>query len=369
MVSINIFFHSYIELIFHSLPKSARQINQEQAQKQQQNIENNYPENSNLQSSDYYNNLQQQVSSIEQMSAAIDRIQINPQTSNTSRTRNNRSNNRRNRETPTDRRNNTTAQYSHYTHAHVEEISELTAANRRQKNEANRPRNQRRRNKNNNNDKTKNDDPIQKNNFEPKNNPEAKIPAEQLNSMKQKISEINSISPENLSQTDKLIKELHRQKYECLICYNNIKHHQAIWTCQTCYAMFHIFCIKKWAKNSLDQQANQNLAPSELPKWRCPGCQTETTQEPPKTYYCFCGKHKDPVHILGAIPHSCGQICGKKSKYCEHTCNNLCHPGQCPDCENYTIQTCPCDEANTRQIKCKNSINSIFKLQGGQSPV
>ena len=190
------------------------------------------------------------------------------------------------------------------------------------------------------------------NNRKSSNEPKEPHDPESIEKMKLKLKEISSISPENLNQMDKLISNLSKQNYECLICMNNVKHHQAIWGCQTCYAIFHIFCIKKWAKNSLEQQANTQT-PSELPKWRCPGCQTETATEPPNTYSCFCGKHKDPVHVLGAIPHSCGQICGKKSRICEHNCSSLCHPGPCPDCENYTTQTCPCDEENKRQVKCK----------------
>ena len=204
MVSIFNFFDPGV----YSLPKSARQINQEQEER------NNH-----------------RISSIEQMSNAIDRIQLNQPAPESSSSRNSRRQQRRNPQSSQNQsqnreqnhRSHTTqfsiippqAQYSHYTHSHVEEISAITAANRRQKNEVNRPRNHAKNRRNNrknreNTDQSKGDhQDVSK-----------QLCEESIKNMKDKLVEINHISPENLTQMDRLIQNLSKQNYSAFI-YNS----------------------------------------------------------------------------------------------------------------------------------------------------
>lgn len=51
-------------------------------------------------------------------------------------------------------------------------------------------------------------------------------------------------------------------------------------------------------------------------------------------YYCFCGKIKNVISENYLLPHSCGEMCGKKrGTNCMHGCELLCHPGVCPPCK------------------------------------
>lgn len=61
-----------------------------------------------------------------------------------------------------------------------------------------------------------------------------------------------------------------------------------------------------------------------------PKCRFEYSQSQcPTRYYCFCGKQPDPKCDPWLVPHSCGNVCGRKlSPDCGHTCLLLCHPGK-----------------------------------------
>ncbi len=43
--------------------------------------------------------------------------------------------------------------------------------------------------------------------------------------------------------TDQLIEE----SYECMVCCDRIRSSQPLWSCQNCYHLFHLKCIKQWA--------------------------------------------------------------------------------------------------------------------------
>lgn len=39
--------------------------------------------------------------------------------------------------------------------------------------------------------------------------------------------------------------------YECMVCVDRLGRKAQTWTCRHCYHLFHIGCIKKWRKSSL----------------------------------------------------------------------------------------------------------------------
>jgi len=123
----------------------------------------------------------------------------------------------------------------------------------------------------------------------------------------------------------KLTTELSSATYECMVCVDKIRQDASVWSCRTCYAVFHLRCIREWAQRS-QTDANQNT-------WRCPGCQGRQTDVPTE-YRCFCGKTKDPLRSGYFAPHSCGDICGRlrEGTSCPHRCTIPCHPGPCPPC-------------------------------------
>jgi len=142
----------------------------------------------------------------------------------------------------------------------------------------------------------------------------------------------------------KLTEQCLRGTSECFICLDKVRQHQATWDCTNCYQIFHLGCIKKWAKSASVEQG-----------WRCPGCQT-VIETLPRDYKCFCRKVVNPEWNRndGTVPHSCGEVCGKplSSGACPHTCLDLCHPGPCDTCSATVNKTCPCG-GTSKRVKCE----------------
>ena len=125
--------------------------------------------------------------------------------------------------------------------------------------------------------------------------------------------------------------------YECPICTSEIGRNSKVWSCKTCWTVFHLTCIKKWSTNegsTMAQQRDQDGEFASPRQWRCPGCNLPKDVLP-STYTCWCEKELDPRPISGLPPHSCGQTCGKQRilpKKCPHPCELLCHAGPCAPC-------------------------------------
>lgn len=159
----------------------------------------------------------------------------------------------------------------------------------------------------------------------------------------------------NLPQLVQEIQEkLVKGTVECMICYDMVGRNAAIWSCSSCYSIFHLHCIKKWARapTSIDMSAEKNQGFN----WRCPGCQSVQLMALKEIQYvCFCKKRSDPPSDLYLTPHSCGEPCGKplerevltagnsEENICPHVCVLQCHPGPCPPCKAFAPpRSCPC---------------------------
>ena len=141
--------------------------------------------------------------------------------------------------------------------------------------------------------------------------------------------------------------------YECPICTSEVGRHSKVWSCKTCWTVFHLSCITKWSTNegaAMAQQSNQNGNIPSVRQWRCPGCNLPKDVLP-SLYVCWCEKEFDPRSISGLPPHSCGQTCGKHRilpKKCLHPCELLCHAGPCPPCTHMgPVQSCYCGKKST----------------------
>ncbi|XP_048562308.1 NF-X1-type zinc finger protein NFXL2 isoform X2 [Triticum urartu] len=122
-----------------------------------------------------------------------------------------------------------------------------------------------------------------------------------------------------------------RRSPPCLICLDPIRPSDPVWSCSaSCFALLHLPCIQSWAHQSA------SAAPS--PTWGCPKCRVAYPKsQTPTSYHCFCSKTEDPPADPWILPHSCGDVCGRRlnsnpDSGCEHTCLLLCHPGPCPPC-------------------------------------
>ncbi|KAG2388694.1 hypothetical protein C9374_000133 [Naegleria lovaniensis] len=150
-----------------------------------------------------------------------------------------------------------------------------------------------------------------------------------------------------LSLHDRLIYELTKQTYTCLICRDTIARHHATWYCQDCFGVFHLNCVQRWVKEKIEDE--------DRTYWKCPACQSSLISAIPTEYKCFCGKMTNPkASNLEIIPHSCGEICGKIHKPCSHPCTELCHPGPCHECQLQRDLTCHCGKEHYYRVKCND---------------
>uniref|UniRef100_A0A3Q3W143 Transcriptional repressor NF-X1 n=1 Tax=Mola mola TaxID=94237 RepID=A0A3Q3W143_MOLML len=147
-------------------------------------------------------------------------------------------------------------------------------------------------------------------------------------------------------ETRCLIEQLSEEKYECMVCCDVIRLMAPVWSCQSCFHVFHLNCIKKWARSPASQADDSGEG------WRCPACQNVALKGP-TSYTCFCAKVTNPEWQRSEIPHSCGNLCGKKRSGvdCVHPCNILCHPGPCPQCPAFVTKSCICGKTS-QPMRC-----------------
>ncbi|XP_008649308.1 NF-X1-type zinc finger protein NFXL1 [Zea mays] len=153
--------------------------------------------------------------------------------------------------------------------------------------------------------------------------------------------------------------KLSRGAVECMICYEMVRRSAAIWSCGSCFSIFHLPCIRKWVRYPASAADASRAAEPASPSWRCPGCQfVYATPARELTYSCFCGRRRDPPNDHFLTPHSCGEPCSKPleraeppgakgedvdATRCPHVCVLQCHPGPCPPCKAFAPdRPCPC---------------------------
>ncbi|KAJ1915226.1 FKBP12-associated protein [Mycoemilia scoparia] len=187
-----------------------------------------------------------------------------------------------------------------------------------------------------------------------------------------------------MQNADLMTKQTHQLKtstYECMVCCDIVYPRQAVWSCNVCWAIFHLKCIKTWARTSakVDNPSENNsdnggggdsvANGGGQQQWRCPGCQNKRLVIP-REYFCFCGKTLDPEYLgrrQAQAPHACENICGKsRGEYCPHTCPLPCHPGPCPPCTALAPQqTCNCGKSQWRGRCSDYDPNNVSKSCGG----
>ncbi|XP_004503254.1 NF-X1-type zinc finger protein NFXL1-like [Cicer arietinum] len=146
--------------------------------------------------------------------------------------------------------------------------------------------------------------------------------------------------------------KLNKGTVECMICYETVGRSAPIWSCSSCYSIFHLNCTNNWARAPTSSASPHNN------HWRCPGCQSlqlNSNNHIIISYFCFCRKRLDPPSDFYLTPHSCGEPCGKplqngnskSGDLCPHVCVLQCHPGPCPPCKAFAPpRLCPCGKKN-----------------------
>eukprot|EP00118_Oscarella_pearsei_P011219 m.73620 g.73620 ORF g.73620 m.73620 type:complete len:884 (+) comp35851_c0_seq9:69-2720(+) len=155
--------------------------------------------------------------------------------------------------------------------------------------------------------------------------------------------------------TDEIVEQLRENAYDCMVCCEAVRSDNEVWACGKCCSLFHLKCIRKWAKSPASGLDKDNQDGS---GWRCPACQ-HCHAKIPSQYMCFCGKVRNPRHSSREsgylCPHSCGEICHKERPGgCSHKCNLMCHPGRCPPCPVMISVHCPCGKKMSR-VRCSQA--------------
>lgn len=100
-------------------------------------------------------------------------------------------------------------------------------------------------------------------------------------------------------------KEIASGAYECMVCYGGVTRKSKIWNCKCCWAVFHLNCVQKWAKQGLEQPPSRPVGADGEPSrrsWRCPAC-NNPDEEVPQTYTCWCEKTILPEASKYLPPH------------------------------------------------------------------
>lgn len=119
-----------------------------------------------------------------------------------------------------------------------------------------------------------------------------------------------------------IMKELLDETYVCLMCTCEIEHESKMWSCTSCYRVYHMDCIESWAKKGSSTDVKGN--------WKCPSCNVKHRRQKFQ-YRCWCKKTVNP-QFNELAPGSCGNSCGVKLKSCIHNCSLQCHPGPHATC-------------------------------------
>ncbi|KAF8814255.1 hypothetical protein BYT27DRAFT_6337901, partial [Phlegmacium glaucopus] len=137
---------------------------------------------------------------------------------------------------------------------------------------------------------------------------------------------------------------------------------------QYCWTSFHVRCIRSWADKSVKDVAEAWRARGEPDKkgdWRCPGCQAKR-EVVPTGYWCFCHSTSEPKPLRLATPHSCGSSCSRpRESGCGHPCPLQCHPGPCPPCQITTRPECYCPSKKVLAFRCGIDANAGRDLSCG----
>ena len=153
--------------------------------------------------------------------------------------------------------------------------------------------------------------------------------------------------PGDLDLSSRIHYDITRGSYECGICTDKVHRRSWIWSCDTCWTVFHLDCIRKWALKDASTSSSErpDVETPTQRHWRCPGCNLQK-EDIPLDYTCWCQKELKPRTPTGCPPSSCGQTCGKTRtgrKPCPHPCDEICHAGPCPPCSKQgPLQICYC---------------------------
>ena len=165
---------------------------------------------------------------------------------------------------------------------------------------------------------------------------------------------------ESANLIDRISTEL-RRGYECMVCMSDVKHFQSVWSCATCFRLFHLRCMHEWIHRSTPTQKDKQSF-----EWRCPGCQYVYIEPELPKYKCFCGRTENPAPSRQS-PFSCGEPCTRVRTDCPHPCVLQCHPGSCPPCTSLLPKSacfCGSNPADGSYVRCGDIRANAYSCGG-----
>lgn len=60
---------------------------------------------------------------------------------------------------------------------------------------------------------------------------------------------LTKCGPIDSNQARSLIEQLIDGTYECMVCCDSVKWNNQVWSCSNCHHVFHLTCIRKWARS------------------------------------------------------------------------------------------------------------------------
>ena len=76
-------------------------------------------------------------------------------------------------------------------------------------------------------------------------------------------------NPVQSPQASVLIEQLRNETYECMVCCDKIRCNAAVWSCHNCHHLFHLGCVRKWAKSSATVNAMGGMISFINISWLC----------------------------------------------------------------------------------------------------
>ncbi|KAF3027890.1 FKBP12-associated protein [Penicillium rubens] len=206
------------------------------------------------------------------------------------------------------------------------------------------------------------------------------------------------------STADDLATRIHEDishnLYECPICCSELGRRSRVWSCELCWTVFHLSCVKKWSTNegaaAQRASAQENGQEDPTPRaWRCPGCNL-SQQNFPTSYSCWVApilvmqlvmlvrvrlvllwvrrkivstemlcKSKDEEEDSRVVRDdgsedewtgcfNCGETCNRPFDCGKHSCQKNCHPqdpqpAHCPRSPD-VIVNCACGKTPLSEI-------------------
>ncbi|KAI9052914.1 hypothetical protein LZ554_003186 [Drepanopeziza brunnea f. sp. 'monogermtubi'] len=121
----------------------------------------------------------------------------------------------------------------------------------------------------------------------------------------------------------RILDEIANREYECPICTDLISLPGPVWSCETCYHVYHFHCTETWL-NSCNRAW-----------WPCPVCKALRRKDVDMEPRCWCGEFP---HNASRFPtNSCETLCLKVQQctvpgsFCSKICSQMCHPGPCDE--------------------------------------